>query len=87
MDEKMLWGIRLARALSASAEVTAAILLLRMTDLNAIIRLNGLLGLVGPMAFITVMALGLAGSVGKLQPGKLMLVLFGVICIVLGTRR
>lgn len=82
----MLWGIRLARAISACIEVTAAILLLRMTDPRAMLRLNGALGLVGPIIFITVSALGLAASLGKVQPGKLLLVLTGVILVLFGTR-
>ncbi|MFZ5817917.1 MAG: YqhV family protein [Bacillota bacterium] len=86
MDEKMLWSIRLIRMLSACAEVTAAILLLRMTDVRAMIRLNGLLGLVGPLIFISVSALGIAASLGKVQPQKLLLILAGVILVLWGTR-
>lgn len=86
MEEKMLWSIRLARALSACIEVTAALLLLRMTDVRSMIRLNGVLGLVGPFIFITVSALGLAASLGRIQPAKLGLILAGVILVLLGTR-
>lgn len=86
MDERMLWSIRLIRMLSACIEVVAAILLLRMTDVRSMIRLNGLLGLVGPAIFITVSGLGLAASLGKIQPGKLGLILLGVLLVLLGTR-
>lgn len=86
MEEKMLWGIRLMRLLSACAEVTVAILLLRITDVRVMIRLNGLLGLVGPLIFITVSSLGLAASLGKVQTGKLGLILLGVVLVLWGTR-
>lgn len=86
MEEKMLWGIRLMRALSACVEVIAALLLLRMTDVRSMIRLNGLLGMVGPMIFIGVSALGLAASLGKVQPARLGLILLGVVLVLWGAR-
>ena len=82
----MVLGIKLARGLSATIEVTALFLLLRMNDLPSMLRLNGLLGLVGPLIFVTVMALGLAGSIGQLPVNKLALIFAGVVLILLGTR-
>lgn len=86
MEDKLIWGMRLFRALSAAIEVTAAFALLRMTDTKAMLRLNGYLGLVGPAIFISVSALGLAASLGKIQPGRLLLVLAGVALVALGSR-
>jgi hypothetical protein len=86
MEEKMLWGIRLMRVLSACVEVGAAIMLLRMNDVRSMIRLNGMLGLVGPFIFIGVSALGLSASLGKVQPTKLGVILLGVILVLWGTR-
>lgn len=86
MEEHMMTGIRVARGLSAAIEVTALLLLLRMENIADMVRLNGLLGMVGPLIFITVSALGLAGSLGAIQPGKIALIAAGVILIVLGTR-
>lgn len=86
MDEKLIWGIRLVRALSASIEVSAVLLLLRMNDVRPMLRLNSALGLVGPLIFITVSALGLAEGMGKIHPQKLILILAGVILVALGTR-
>ncbi len=82
----MLWGIRLMRMLSAAVEVIATLLLLRMTDAKSMLRLNGMLGLVGPFIFIGVSALGLAASLGKVQPQKLLLVFLGVLLVLWGTR-
>lgn len=82
----MLWGMRLMRILSACVEVVAAVMLVRMNDPKAMLRLNGALGMVGPMIFIGVSALGIAASLGKIQPQKLAVILAGVILIVLGTR-
>ncbi|HWI51999.1 MAG TPA: DUF2619 domain-containing protein [Symbiobacteriaceae bacterium] len=86
MEEKMMLGIRLARGLSATIEVTALLLLLRMDNVPAMMRLNGYLGMVGPFIFITVSALGLAGSIGEIPLWKLALIAGGVVLIVCGTR-
>lgn len=86
MDDKLIWGIRLMRALSAVVEVCAVLLLFRMQDSRSMLRLNGLLGLIGPLIFISVSALGLADSLGKVQPAKLALILAGVVLVVWGTR-
>ena len=86
LEENFLWGIRLARAVSATVEVTAVILLMRMQDAGSMLRLNAVLGLVGPFVLITVNALGLAAEMGKVHPSKLLMILGGVILIVLGTR-
>ncbi len=86
MEERLIWGMRLARMLSACIEVSAAVLLLRMADPRAMLRLNSLLGLVGPVIFITVSALGLAASLGRLQPGRVLVVLVGIALVLWGTR-
>ncbi|HYF92595.1 MAG TPA: DUF2619 domain-containing protein [Symbiobacteriaceae bacterium] len=86
MEDRMMLGIRLARGLSAAVEVTALLLFLRMDNVASMVRLNGMLGMVGPVIFITVSALGLAGSIGAIQPAKLVLIAAGVLLIVLGTR-
>jgi hypothetical protein len=86
MDERLMWGIRLVRLLSATIEVTAVILLLRMHDVRSMLRLNAGLGMVGPLIFITVSALGLTASLGQVQPAKLVLILIGVVLVIIGTR-
>lgn len=86
MDERLVWGIRVARTVSATLEVAAALLLWRMTDARTMLRLNSALGMVGPVIFVTVSALGLAATFDRLQPHKLGLVFVGIVLVVLGTR-
>lgn len=82
----MLWGIRIARGLSATVEVLAALALLRMTDVRSMLRLTSALGLIGQLVFITVSALGIAAGLGTIQPARLALVFVGVVLVLLGTR-
>lgn len=86
MEEKLLWGIRIARAISAIVEVTAALLLLQISEVKSMVRLNAVLGLFGPLIFITVSAFGLAAGLGKIELHRLGLVFLGVVLVVLGTR-
>lgn len=86
MEEKLVWGIRIARAVSAVLEVTIALALWRMTDARSMLRLNAMLGMAGPLVFITVSALGLAATVDRLQPHKLGMVFLGIVMVILGTR-
>lgn len=85
-QEKMMWGIRLIRGLSVAIEFTALLLLLRMKDVASMLRLNGMLGLTGPVIFISVSALGLAAVAGQIPHWKLALILLGVVLVIVGTR-
>lgn len=82
----MLQGMVLLRSLSAGIEVAAVLVMWRMTRLEAALRLNAGLGLVGPVIFLLVSALGLAGMAGRIHPGRFLLVAAGVLLVALGTR-
>lgn len=86
MQERWLLGMVLLRALSASIEVTAVLLMLRMARVEQALRLNAALGLVGPLIFLLVTALGLAGMADKISPLRLALVGAGFLMILWGTR-
>ncbi len=76
----------LVRCLSAAAELTGALLMLRLNDLEAAVRVNGVLGLVGPLVLVTATAIGVAGLAHQLSPGRILLVFAGVAAILFATR-
>lgn len=84
--EKMIWAMRIMRGLSATVEVVAALLFLRMNDAGSILRINSLLGLVGPFIFISVSAFGIAASVNTIPLKKILLILGGVLLVIWGTK-
>ncbi len=86
MEERFAQGMVLLRGISACIEVAAVVLMLRLTRLESLVRLNAFLGLVGPLIFLLVSALGLAGMAGRVNPGRFLLVAGGVLLVVLGTR-
>ncbi|MBE3599655.1 MAG: DUF2619 domain-containing protein [Limnochordaceae bacterium] len=58
----------LLRLLSATIEIMAAVLMVRSGRVADAMRINGLLGVVGPLVLASVTAIGLAGLAGKLSP-------------------
>jgi hypothetical protein len=74
------------RLLSACIEITGAILILRFGRVETALRINGLLGLVGPTILIAVTLLGVAGLAGRIVPGKIALIFIGVYLILYGSR-
>jgi len=79
-------GMATVRFVSASLEFTAALLMLRFGRVDTALRINGVLGLVGPIILILTTALGVAGMAGRVQIGKLALIFVGVYLILYGSR-
>ncbi|WP_078545811.1 YqhV family protein [Litchfieldia alkalitelluris] len=72
------------RILSASIELTAAILMLVFNDVKKAIAINALLAVVGPVILITTMAIGLLSIADDLSFSKLFFVALGVGFILFG---
>ncbi|MHB8946538.1 MAG: YqhV family protein [Bacillota bacterium] len=85
MDRYVL-SMTLIRLLSGSIEITAALLMLRFGNVATAVRINALLGLTGPIIFMSASAVGLLGLAGKLSLGRMVLVLSGVFLVMLGVR-
>nr|WP_276352285.1 YqhV family protein [Cohnella sp. YIM B05605] len=75
------------RMLSGSLELTAAIVMIRLNNVEKALIVNSMLALVGPLVLISTMAIGLVGLSDKLSPSKLIWVLAGVGCILIGVLR
>lgn len=77
-------GIRL---LSGCLELTGALLMWRLGRLDAAVRVNSVLGLVGPVVLTLTMLIGVAGLATRLPVGKLLWIGAGVMLILVGTTR
>jgi hypothetical protein len=82
-----LRGMVAVRLLSAGIELTGALLMWRLGRLETAVRINGFLGLVGPLILTTTMLLGIAGLATRLPLGKLLWIGAGVLLILVGTTR
>lgn len=87
-DDIFLRGMILIRFLSASMEFTGAFLMWRYYRLDMAVRINGFLGLAGPLVLTSTMLLGIAGLATTRMPiGKIVWIGIGVACILWGTTR
>ena len=73
------------RLIGAGVEIVAAVLMVKMNTVEAALRINAILGLLGPVVLIAVSALGLWGLVGRVSWIKLVMTLCGAILIIAGT--
>lgn len=86
MGDPFIRSMATVRFISASIECTAAVFMLRSTRVEAALRINGMLGMVGPLILVATTALGVAGLAGRLEVGKLLLIFMGVYLIFFGSR-
>lgn len=77
-------GMAILRFLSASVELTAAILMLVFNDITKAILINSFLAIIGPCILVFTMTIGLVGIAGEISYGKLLLIGLGVLFIVIG---
>lgn len=72
-EERIVSGMALLRLLSASLEIAAALWMVRSGRIADAVRINGLLGVVGPLVLASVTALGLVGlaGAGRLSPARM----------------
>jgi Protein of unknown function (DUF2619) len=74
----------LLRFLSASIEMTAAILMLVFNDVRKAVLINSLLAIVGPIIFILTMTIGIFQIAEQLSYAKLIFIAIGVSFILIG---
>lgn len=78
---KFVLSMASLRMLSGSLEIIAALIMLRLNQVDRALLVNSGLALVGPMILLTTTTIGLIGIADKLSVGKLVWVFIGVGCI------
>lgn len=86
MENGILSGMALLRVISGMIEIIAALLILRLQRVELALRLNAVLGIIGPLVFISVSALGLVAVAVRLSPVKVGLIGLGILFVLLGTK-
>jgi hypothetical protein len=74
------------RVLFGMMGLGGAALMLWYNDVSVAVRINAVLGSVGPFVFLGVSLLGIAGMAGEIPVQRLVLVAAGVTLVLLGTR-
>ncbi|MGI6036096.1 MAG: YqhV family protein [Limnochordia bacterium] len=86
METKLVSGMALLRILAGGIEIGAALLMLHYRRVDTALRINGVLGIIGPTILMLVSTLGLVGLAGQVDWDRYLIVLFGVLLIFLGVR-
>lgn len=84
--DKIVAGMAGVRILSATIELTAALLMLKLNRVEAAFQINSVLAMVGPAVLLTVTSLGLIGLAGKVSPAGMFVILTGVALIFIGIK-
>ncbi|MDQ6421059.1 YqhV family protein [Paenibacillus sp. LHD-117] len=84
MLNKIVMTMASLRLLSGSIEICAAILMLRLNQIDKALVVNSSLALVGPLILIATTTVGLVGLSDKLSASKFVWVAAGVICLMIG---
>lgn len=82
--DKTVFSMALLRIVSGSIELTAALVMLRLNEVQKALAVNSMLALVGPIVLLTTTTIGLAGLADKLSPMKFIWVAAGVSCLLIG---
>jgi Protein of unknown function (DUF2619) len=85
--DKAAFSMAILRLLSGSLELTAAIVMIRLNNVEKALVVNSMLALIGPLILISTTAIGLVGLSDKLSPAKFVWVMAGVGCLLIGILR
>ncbi|CAH1210227.1 hypothetical protein PAECIP111893_03169 [Paenibacillus plantiphilus] len=84
MFNKIVLTMSSLRLMSGTIEIFAALLMLRLNEIDKALAVNSTLALVGPLVLITTTTIGLVGLSDKLSMGKFIWVVAGVACLLIG---
>ncbi|HHY33653.1 MAG TPA: DUF2619 domain-containing protein [Firmicutes bacterium] len=85
-ENKVVAAMACLRAAGALVEILGALLMLKCSRVSAALRINAVLGLLGPAVVALVCALGLSGIAGRVSWVKMFIILCGSMLIVAATR-
>lgn len=86
MEQITVNNMALIRVISGLLEIIVAIIFLKLGKVQSALRMNAFLGLIGPLVFLAVSALGIAAIAVKLSWPKVSLISLGIILVLIGTK-
>ncbi|MGE5574387.1 MAG: DUF2619 domain-containing protein [Bacillota bacterium] len=85
-EQRVVAAMACLRAVGAVVEILAAALMLRCSRVAVALKINAVLGILGPVVLVLVCALGISGLVGRVSWVKLFIILCGTMLIMVGSR-
>ncbi|MDA5107015.1 MULTISPECIES: YqhV family protein [Brevibacillus] len=87
MWEKAILGMAALRMMSGTLELLAALLILKVNQVEKALLINSSLAIVGPLVMLTTTTVGLIGMSDRISFAKIAWIFLGVVCIFIGVRR
>lgn len=87
LKEQTVVAMAALRILSGIIEVCAAVLIIRLNRVDAALRINGILAVVGPTILLLGIAVGATGLCDRIPLSRLLLIYLGASLIFIGTRK
>ncbi|MEB3101453.1 YqhV family protein [Ferviditalea candida] len=84
MLNKVVLSMAMLRMISGSLELIAAVIMLRLNQIDKALIVNSGLALVGPVILISTTTIGLVGIADKISFTRMLWILLGVSCIFFG---
>ncbi|MFB9325343.1 YqhV family protein [Paenibacillus aurantiacus] len=84
MINKIVLSMATLRIISGSIEICAALLMLRLNQIDKALVVNSSLAFVGPLILIATTTIGLVGMSDKLSLSKLAWIVAGIACLLIG---
>ncbi|MCR4402296.1 MAG: YqhV family protein [Firmicutes bacterium] len=85
-EEKVVASMACLRAAGAVVEILGALLMLKCGRVTTGLRINAVLGALGPVVLTLVCGLGLSSIVGRVSWVKLLIILCGAMLVLVGAR-
>jgi len=83
---KTVLVMALIRAFFGLLGLLGAFLMLRYNDVSSAVRINAVIGSIGPFVFLSVSLMGLSALASSVPLSKILLILVGIGLIMLGTK-
>lgn len=87
MWEKAVLGMAALRIMSGTIEILAALLILKLNQVEKALMINSGLAIVGPLILLSTTTIGLFGIAERLNMWKLIWIFSGVVLIFVGVRK
>lgn len=84
MVNKIVMSMAMLRVFSGTIEICAALLMIRLNQVDKALAVNSSLALVGPLILISTTTIGLVGLSDKLSLDRFVWVVAGVACLLIG---
>ncbi|WP_338551845.1 YqhV family protein [Paenibacillus sp. KS-LC4] len=84
MLNKIVLAMASLRLASGTIEICAAIIMLKLNQIDKALVVNSSLAMVGPLILIATTTIGLVGLADKLSYSKFLWVAAGILCLMIG---